>query len=282
MRELSLFSGAGGGLLATKHLLGMETIGYVEWDEYCQKILKQRIEDGFLDRAPTFGDIHGFIKRGAAAEYRGFADLVTAGFPCQPFSLAGKRLGPDDPRNQWPATAETIRIVRPTCVFLENNPGIEKYLPVVFGDLRRAGYCVHPPLYAAAASLGAGHLRWRVWIYAHAHGAWEQQPERPQQEVRGRPRGDCPEALRSDTLGQGFTDFARGQAVTDIARNASARTRDWSARRLPAWRVEPALVRVVHGLPYRMDRTRALGQAQLPIVAATAWRILTEGIRSDL
>ena len=81
MKELSLFSGAGGGLLGTHHLLGWQTIGYVEYDDYCQKVLRQRIKDGLLDAAPIFGDIQGFISGGYAGSYAGMVDIVTAGFP---------------------------------------------------------------------------------------------------------------------------------------------------------------------------------------------------------
>ena len=124
MRELSLFSGAGGGLLASKYFLGWETIGYVEYEEYCQKVLKQRIADGLLDAAPIFGDIRAFISEGYAEQYKGMVDVITGGFPCQPFSVAGKGLGEDDPRNMWPSTIECIRIIRPQFAFLENVPAI--------------------------------------------------------------------------------------------------------------------------------------------------------------
>lgn len=124
MRELSLFSGAGGGLLASKYLLGWRTIGYVEFDDYCQRVLAQRIRDGLLDEAPIFGDIRSFIREGYAGAYQGMVDVVSAGFPCQPFSVAGKRKGRDDDRNMWPATFATIRIIRPRYVFLENVPGL--------------------------------------------------------------------------------------------------------------------------------------------------------------
>ena len=92
MNELSLFSGAGGGLLGTM-LLGFRPIGYVEWDDYCQRVLAARIRDGFLSDAPIFGDIKTFISDGYAASYTGLVDVITAGFPCQPFSVAGKRKG---------------------------------------------------------------------------------------------------------------------------------------------------------------------------------------------
>ena len=89
MRELSLFSGAGGGLLGSK-LLGWRTIGYVEWDKYCQQVIAARIADGHLDTAPIFTDIREFIQSGAVDQYRGFVDVVSAGFPCQGFHLLKK------------------------------------------------------------------------------------------------------------------------------------------------------------------------------------------------
>ncbi len=88
MRELSLFTGAGGGLLGTK-LLGWEHIGYVEINDYCQEIIRQRIKDGILDEAPIFGDIKTFISEGYADAYKGMVDAITGGFPCQDISSAG-------------------------------------------------------------------------------------------------------------------------------------------------------------------------------------------------
>ena len=87
MKELSLFSGAGGGVLGTQ-LLGWETIGYVEYNEYCQRVIRQRIEDGYLDEAPIFSDVNAFISEGYADAYKGMVGVISAGFPCQPFSVA--------------------------------------------------------------------------------------------------------------------------------------------------------------------------------------------------
>ena len=200
LRELSLFSGAGGWLLATKWLLGWECRGYVEWNPFRQRILRQRILDGIFDNAEIYGDIRAFVAEGYARTYRGQVDVVTAGSPCTPFSFAGKRLGVQDPRNMWPATAATIREVRPRFVFLENVPGLlsgtkvqvavdwidpQRFLfgnkwqttrtvlglPSYFGrvlqDLAALGYdarwgCV------SANNLGAPHKRLRLWLVAHA------------------------------------------------------------------------------------------------------------------
>ena len=166
MNEVSLFTGAGGGLLGT-HLLGWRPIAYVEVEEYCQRVLAQRIKDGILPEAPIYGDIRAFTSEGHASLYRGVADVVTAGFPCQPFSVAGKNLGEDDPRNMWPATVEAIRRIRPRYALLENVPGLlaHPYFGCILGDLAESGYharwCV-----LGADDAGANHRRKRLWIWA--------------------------------------------------------------------------------------------------------------------
>ena len=119
MRELSLFTGGGGGVYASK-LLGHRILGYVEYNEYCQKIIRQRIEDGIFDSAPIFGDIREFD----GSSYCGSVDLVSGGFPCQPFSIAGRKKGKDDSRNMWPETIRVIKQVKPKEAFLENVPGL--------------------------------------------------------------------------------------------------------------------------------------------------------------
>lgn len=183
LRELSLFSGAGGGLLGTK-LLGFQHIGYVEFNDYCQQVIAKRIKDGFLDEAPIFTDVREFLQSGAARQYRGFADVVSAGFPCQPFSVAGNQNAADDPRNMWPATIRIIKEVQPRFCFLENVPGLLsageeaislddgsagyfRYIYTIFRDLAEAGYyarwCV-----LGADDCGAQHHRKRLWIYAYA------------------------------------------------------------------------------------------------------------------
>ena len=178
MRYLSLFSGAGGGDLAMQHLLGHKCMGYVEYDDYCQKVIKQRIADGVLDAAPIFGDIKRFIakwpkrfhQKSYAAEYRGLVDVITGGFPCQPFSVAGKSRGESDERNMWPATRRAIGIIRPRHVFLENVPGllVHRYVRRIFGDLAQMGYDARWGI-VGADDVGAPHRRKRLWIMAYTN-----------------------------------------------------------------------------------------------------------------
>jgi DNA (cytosine-5)-methyltransferase 1 len=170
MRELSLFTGAGGGLLGT-HLLGWTPIGYVEFNDYCQRVIAQRIKDSCIPNAPIFGDIKTFISEGYARSYTGLVDCLTGGFPCQPFSVAGKRKGADDERNMWPATIECVRIIRPRYCFFENVPGLlnSGYFGRIVADLAQSGYLVRWRC-LSAAEVGAPHKRDRLWIVADANG----------------------------------------------------------------------------------------------------------------
>ena len=179
MRELSLFTGAGGGLLASK-LLGWRTVGYVEWDAYAQAIIRQRIADGHLDAATVFGDVRAFARDGYARAYRGMVDVVSGGFPCHPFSVAGSRKGADDERNMWPAVVAVLGEVRPRFAFLENVPGLltvadrgRPYTHRVFGDLAELGYDCRWGI-VGADDAGAPHRRKRLWIVARRVGHAEQ------------------------------------------------------------------------------------------------------------
>lgn len=238
MRYLSLFTGVGGGDLAFQHMLNWQCAGYVEWDKYCQRVLAQRIEDGLFDRAPIFGDVREFVQSGAAAEYRGVADVVTGGFPCQPFSVAGKRRGADDERNMWPATIDAIRIIRPRYAFLENVPGLLRsgYFGRILGDLAESGYDARWRI-LSAAEVGAPHKRNRLWIVAHANGGRRHQRNTGERAV---PVTD-PQDIRPT----------------------------W-------WEAEPGVGRVADGVADRTHRLKAIGNGIVPAVAAQAWRLLTE------
>jgi len=172
VNELSLFSGYGGFSLGLQLLLGREnvrTVGWCEIEPYCQEILKARFRDGYLDDAPIWPD----IRTADFSGLRGMADIVTAGFPCQPHSVAGRRKGESDERNLWPQTCAAIDAVRPRYVALENVPGLlqpnngEPYVVTVLGDLAGLGYdarwCV-----VGARDVGAPHRRDRWFCLAYA------------------------------------------------------------------------------------------------------------------
>lgn len=244
MRELSLFTGAGGGVLGTK-LLGWRAVGYVEWADYCQRVLRARINDGHLDEAPIYGDLRAFNSEGYARAYSGLVDVISAGFPCQPFSVSGQQRAGDDERDMWPATADCIRIVRPRFALLENVPGLVScgYIARVLGDLAAMGYDARWGVLGADAA-GAPHKRERLWVVAHANGA--------QREGRGLSGGVHQE--HPDPL------FARAWWETDPSNAAQSR-----------------VDRVANGVADGLDRLKAIGNGQVPAVAALAWRELYGG-----
>lgn len=164
---LSLCSGAAGIELGLRLVIpGLRTVGFAEWESYAATCLLARMEDEALEPAPVWcGDLAGMD----ASPFLG-VDLVTAGFPCQPWSSAGQRQGTEDARWIWPDVAAIIRQVGPRLVFLENVPGfLAGGLGHVLADLASLGFdaewCV-----LSAADVGAPHLRKRVFVLAYRHG----------------------------------------------------------------------------------------------------------------
>jgi len=240
MRELSLFTGGGGGIWGTK-LLGWTTVGYVEWDKYCQQIIAARISDGTFDYAPIFTDIRVFATE-YARKYRGVVDVITAGFPCQPFSEAGKRKASDDERNMWPSTLDVIKAVKPRWCLLENVSGLlgkHRYFEAILNDLSEAGYDARWSC-MSAVEVGAPHKRERLWIVASLADADDDRIERRSQ----------------------FAESSEGSREMDY-------TAGW-------WGSEPGVDRVVDGMAVRRDRIRALGNGQVPAVVRAAWESLVD------
>jgi len=279
VRELSLFTGAGGGLLGT-HLLGWTPVGYVEWNDYCQRVIAARIADGFLPVAPIFTDVRQFAQSGAAEQYRGIADVVTAGFPCQPFSVAGKQLADADERNMWPATLEVIRIVQPRSVLLENVPGLVScgYIGTVLAGLAALGY-VGKWGVLGACDAGAPHKRDRLWIVAHAEGESSNECGNYAGNSMGAwpfpESGNC--RWSSNVANAYSTQRQRVRGAIGVQQkyaNACAASVEW-------WRTDPADVpgsgvdRVDDGLADDLDaRLQAIGNGQVPAVVRLAWETL--------
>jgi len=164
LTHLDLFSGIGGFALATDWA-GFETIGFVEIDKYCQKVLNKHWPD-----VPVVEDIRDVETIKTVAEvYQGNSSvtLITGGFPCQPFSVAGKRGGKGDNRYLWPEMFRVIREVRPRWVLGENVAGIVRMeLDNVLSDLEGEGYTCQA-FVIPACTVNAPHRRDRVWIVAY-------------------------------------------------------------------------------------------------------------------
>lgn len=166
MNGLDLFTGGGLFSLALRNRIpDFRTVAYVENEAYCQALLVARITDGLLDDAPIWDDVKTFDGR----PFAGVVDIITGGFPCQPYSVAGKQAGEDDERNLWPDTIRIIGEVRPRFVLLENVPGLLGfgYIRRIFGDLATSGYDAEWDV-VGASDVGASHRRKRLWILAHS------------------------------------------------------------------------------------------------------------------
>jgi len=167
MTHLGLFAGIGGFELAARWA-GWETKAVCEWDSFCQKVLKHHFQN-----AEQYSD----IRTANFTRYAGQIDVLTGGFPCQPYSSAGKRLGKEDERHLWPEMLRAIQEVAPRWVVGENVRGLVNWDGgVVFNevqsDLEAAGYEVLPFL-LPACGVDAPHERYRVWFVAHATGLYD-------------------------------------------------------------------------------------------------------------
>jgi DNA (cytosine-5)-methyltransferase 1 len=160
LKLLDLFSGIGGFSLGLESTGGFETIAFVEKDDFCQKVLKKHWPNTTIE---------GDIRNVKGDKYE--ADIITGGFPCQPFSVAGKRKGTDDDRYLWDETIRVVRECKPKWFIGENVEGLINInnglvLRQVQTDLEKEGFEVQC-LVIPASGIGAWHQRKRIWIIAH-------------------------------------------------------------------------------------------------------------------
>ena len=220
MKHIGLFEGIGGFSLAARWM-GWETVAWCEWNLFCQKILKQHFPD-----AEGFGD----ITKTNFTKYANKIDIVTGGFPCQPYSVAGKRKGKEDDRHLWPEMLRAIREIQPTYVVGENVSGLVSWsgglvFHEVQTDLETEGYEVFPFILPACAK-NAPHRRDRIWFIAHSNrsgintteGAtksiWEQQnKEQPGSRGSMQINGLSNERVTSDTSSQSGQQKIDGREI---------------------------------------------------------------------
>lgn len=301
MRHLDLFSGIGGFALATEMVWDNVEHEFVEHDPFCQAVLKKH-----WPAAPIHGDIREFVadsksrvelelavERKPHQEVFGSltTDLLTGGFPCQPFSAAGRRKGTADDRYLWPIMLECVALYRPRWVIAENVAGLASWndglvLETVCVDLEKEGYEVCPFVIPACAE-GAPHRRDRVWIVAHQVGdQLRQQSGRSSGKSRqgtaiGREShsdaANAPSTRRRQGRAQRGGIPQRERAVGKEERRGFADARGderWSEN----WtQVAARLCRVDDGIPRRLDRNprlKSLGNAIVPQVAAEIMRAI--------
>jgi DNA (cytosine-5)-methyltransferase 1 len=297
MNELALFAGAGGGILAGK-LLGWQTVCAVEWEAYPASVLCARQNDGLLPPFPIWDDVQTFDGK----PWRGIVDVVSGGFPCQDISAAGGGAGIDGERSgMWTEMARIIYEVQPRYAFVENSPMLtSRGLGRVLGDLASMGFDARWGV-LGAADVGAKHQRDRIWIVGKATDStslrphneknqrvlesqrgsefYSEQPRHPskvayaqQQGLEGRPNSGEQEIawVRS---GGALADTSFGRYKPSKSKICTG----WdSFKHKSWWAIEPNVGRVANGVAARVDRLKAIGNGQVPLCAATAWKLLSE------
>ena len=293
--HVSLCAGYGGIDLGLKRAIpNLRTVAFSEIEAFACANLVAKMEAGCLDPAPIWTDVKTFPWE----EFCGKVDILSGGYPCQPFSAAGKRLGKDDPRHLWPWIADGIRVLQPALCFFENVEGhISLGLSTVVSDLEGLGYKVAFGLFSAS-EVGAPHQRKRIFVLAHrigerglvphqwivsgqqmpvgdgqARGTWPSRPGQPQH------RWEPPRVVGDADCGGQPLGLDAGSSRQTVGRRQS------NIEPTECRQTEPALGRDVDGpagrLDYaelcvsgdnRTDELRLLGNGVVPATAERAFR----------
>ena len=291
MTHLSLCSGIGGLDLAAERA-GFRTVAQCEIDEYASKVLAKNFPG-----VPNLHDIRTVTNERLAElgiDRREIA-VISAGFPCQPYSLAGKGRGDRDERDLWGEVARVVGEVRPRWFVGENTPGLfarsnQRYFRRVLDDLAALGYTVGWGIWGAC-DVGAPHKRDRVFILAYANGERRRADEAAEQRAcepldqKGRRNqscgadrisGDIPDADRTgqqERRGQRVAPVQSAQVHSAVSyadgdgEQQQERKQSKGGRRSCDsgwWEAEPDVDRVADGVPHRVDRLRCLGNAVVP------------------
>lgn len=285
----SLFHGIGGFALAARWC-GIPTVWECEIDEYCHKLSKQN----FPEIETRYRDIREMLNEEIKIDP---VSIISAGFPCPPFSCAGKRKGKRDDRYLWPETFEVIKKVRPPWVILENVPGIINVaLEDVLTNLESENY-QHETFIVPAISVGAYHRRDRVWIIAHA-GGLRCDTGRPEQSLQGpgaygkasdsahthsrkrsqqreykgvgrlqQPdeKGNTPDRSCNGRPGPIETGKFQGK-VKEKRKQGDYVSRPGAEGRIQ-WPTESPVCQSVNGIPSRVDEIKGSGNAIVPQIA---------------
>ena len=287
--HIDLFSGIGGFALAARWA-GVETVAFCEIEKYAQRVLRKNFPG-----IRILEDVRSF----PATEFRQ-PWLITGGYPCQPFSQAGKRRGTEDDRHLWPEMFRIIRSSRPVWVLCENVAGhITMGLDEVISDLEGEEYSVQSFVIPAQA-VDARHRRDRVWIVALNTDLKHERQIKKVSAWRTDSSGIChvgnSESLHGDECGKysepserSIPESGKSGSKNSLAhannagrieqrRSKSVQTEFVTAECGNRWLPEPDIRRVAHGIPNRVDRLKGLGNAIVPQVA---YEIIKAMIEAD-
>ena len=267
LQHLDLFSGIGGFSLGLETAGLADTVAFCDIDKYCHKVLNKH-----WPHVPIFSDIKELNYETLRSNGINNIDIITGGYPCQPFSVAGLKKGEQDPRHLWPEYFRLVKELQPTWVIGENVSGhVKQGLDTVLEDLESEGYSTRT-FSISASGIGANHKRERVWILAHSgRPLWEGTEFREEDENETR-KGNANQSERSSSTSKlDVADSERerlqrseqyethtGETETQFSASQSFETTGLH------WSVEPDVGRVVNGVPNRVDRLKSLGNSLVP------------------
>ena len=311
MRHVDLCSGIGGFALGFEWAGLSEPVMFCDTDVWCRKILKQHWPD-----VPIKEDVKELAND--ARRYVPDCDILTAGYPCQPFSVAGKQKGAEDDRHIWPYIRKIVASKRPTWCVFENVYGhIALGLDRVLADLEAEGYATRA-FVVPACGVDAHHRRDRVWIIAHAHGDRESDGTIHERERQGELVADTEslrsgrgssqecadeerELLQKEQEGSEVRSEAQGcgtSCAEDVADTSRVQSQGSAEKQIHGksdlsrkfrrgcqdieirWATEPSVGRVANGVPRRVDRIKGLGNAIVPQIAHRIGNTIKEYERS--
>jgi DNA (cytosine-5)-methyltransferase 1 len=271
MRHLDLFSGIGGFALAARWS-GFETVAFCEIDSYCQKVLNKHWPD-----VPIYGDIRELGKE--RLENDGIStgvDFLTGGFPCQPFSVAGRQKGQDDNRHLWPEMLRIISEIRPNWVIGENVSGfVSLALDDCLFDLESQGYETETFVLPACA-VDAPHRRDRVWIMANTGRQLRSGSEFSRANGLENKEQNADLAQRSSAPPRKNVADPDSSGFKKQRLRISAEKKHQASECRSFWATEPSVGRVVDGLPHRVDRLKGLGNAVVPQLVHNLFEIIKQ------
>lgn len=269
LNGLALCSGVGGleqGIASVFE--NYRTVCHVEGEAYAVACIISQMEKGLIHESPVWSDLRTF----KGSNWRGKVDLISSGFPCQPFSKAGKIQGKEDPRYLWPHVSRIIGEVQPKIVILENVPNVIDHAGKnIFGDLSEMGYCCSWGI-VRASDANAPHQRRRFFAIAiHSNAYNDGFPifkfkKESYGNIFGKRKleGDRFERLCSNVSN------SNGHIQSNFTFNDSKRRFIQQPFTIKEWKIEPAVGRMADGVANWMDRMRACGNGVVPQQAKLA------------